>query len=822
MAKENKNFRDLEKGPDEKNTQNDCPRYVHDTTGYEWLMERMRIGQGVEEGIHLLPNEHSGNDFSWNRVKVPGDVYTDLYHCNEIDDPYFGRNMARVKWVQDYEWWYTHSFNVPENTKDKRFTLVFEGVDYSCEVWFNRKYMGRHEGMFSSFSYDVTEFIDFNQPHAPCNKILIKLDPPPKNQINFAGLKHNFAGDYLTGVIPFGIWKPIKCIVTGDAKIDNYRIETKTNGDNADVSFEIEVEGKTYDTQNLTAKFTLSDGKKHYVCETPIKVNKGLNNKATANIMIEKAKLWWPYELGESFLYDLKLEVFDGEVALDEINEKVGLREVTMTMNPGFTLDEVENPWTFNVNGKAMFLRSACWTQPSFFYGRNSEEKYRMFLTKVKDCGINNLRMFGWHPPETEEFYAICDELGITVWTNFAFATQVFRDDAPYIQKVCNECGEIVKDRRNHPSTIMWMGGEEVYFTEEHVKSNNKRLMQTLGKVTNTLTNVPYADASPLSSRDGVRLGYKPKESSHANSHYYAAGAILMEDFYPNLDFAVIPELTAASVPNIESLKKWIPENELWPFGPTWGYHWTDIHVLQNLNIEVFGDMCMNSLEDFSLATQIAQGTIFQFALEHFRRVKPRCSCVALCHFNTNWPLAKWELVDYYGVEKISYKMVKMFYQPLVPSLKYAKRRYLPGEIFEGDLYVINDYYKQYPKATLSYEIFTNKAKNSSAVKNYLNREENFVTSGEVKIANIGENTSQSYDKITWNVAGEIGETFIIKLTLKDENGTLLANNEYTIMIADQDKAKEAFNAQYQKMHEARKIYGRSYHRYAPEWIDRS
>ena len=95
------NKRDLENGPQEEKQTTTESRIVYDTTGYDWLMERMRIGQGVAEGIHLLPNEHSGNDFSWNRVLVPGDVYTDLYINNEIDDPYFGRNMARCKWVQD-------------------------------------------------------------------------------------------------------------------------------------------------------------------------------------------------------------------------------------------------------------------------------------------------------------------------------------------------------------------------------------------------------------------------------------------------------------------------------------------------------------------------------------------------------------------------------------------------------------------------------------------------------------------------------------------------------------------------------------------------
>lgn len=780
-------------------------RMVKDLSGFGWFMERMRIGQGVSEGIHELPNELSGNDFSWNVARVPGDVYTDLYNAGELDDPHYGRNMGRAKWVQDYEWWYTHSFNLPEEMHGKNITLVFEGIDYSCEIWFNTQYLGKHEGMMSSFKFDVTELIDEDQPHQPCNKILIKLDPPPKNQKNFAGMKHNFAGDYLTGVIPFGIWKPVKVIATDSVRIDNYRLETKVNGDNADVSFELDVTGYEAVSSNLKAQFVLSDGQKSHICETQIKVDKG-NNTLTSSMLIEEAKLWWPYELGESFLYDLAITIYDGDKALDCYSEKVGLREITMEMNPGFSDEEVELPWTFVVNGKQMFLRSACWGgQPSFFYGRNNENKYRFYLEKAKEANINNLRIFGWHPAETEEFYQICDELGITVWTNFSFATQVFREDKEYIDQVSHEVSEIVKDRRNHASTIMWMGGEEVYFSEAHVKSGNKRLMEHIGKITTGLTNVPYGDASPLSSRHGIRMGYKPKESSHANAHYYAAGAIFMEDYYPSLDFCIIPELTAASSPSIESLKKFIPEKDLWPMGLSWGYHAADIHVLQNLNYEVFGDLCMDSLEQFVEATQIAQGTIFQFSLEHFRRCKPHVSGVALCHFITNWPIIKWDVIDYYGKEKKSFDFVKNAYQPLLPSMKFEKRRYLPGEIFEPSLWVINDYYKNYDGVTYKYEIVD--ANSQSLV------------SGEFEI-DVKENSSVEFESLKWTVEGNVGESFDVKISLVAVTGDLLSKNDYRILIADQEEAKLEAKKLYEAMHEKRNEYGRGYYRYTPELLD--
>ncbi len=805
--KKNQDFHALEGGVHEVGHTTKVPgRVIQDFSGLHWKMEKMRIGQGVEEGIHELKNELSGNDFSWNKALVPGDVYTDLYLAGEIDDPHFGRNMAKIKWVQEFEWWYTYAFNIDEQMIGKDIKLVFEGVDYSCDVWLNNEYLGHHEGMFSSFEFDVTHILDHKQPHVPVNLLKVKLDPPPKNQKNVAGAKHNFAGDYLTGLVPFGIWRPVKLVGTDKVKIDRYRSEYKVTEDlsKAYATFDIDLTGYKNQCDNLSLSVALKDGDNVVSCEKEFNINMD-SQKETLAMEIKNPKLWWPFELGDPFLYDLEIMVKDGDVVLDVINEKAGVREVTMAMNPGFTPEESQIPWTFVINGKPMFLRSACWGgQPSFFYGRNSKEKYEFYLSKAREANINNLRIFGWHPPEVTEFYDLCDKYGITVWTNFTFATQEFRDDKEYIDLVSRECEMIVKERRNHPSVVMFMGGEEVYFSEAHVDSNNRNLMEHMGVVTNAHTNTPYGDASPLSSREGIRMGYATKESMHANSHYYAAGAIFMEDYYPALDYCIIPELTAASSPSVESLKKFIPENELWPMGPSYGYHMADTHVLQNLNYEVFGDTRMGSLEEYAESTQIAQGIIFQFALEHFRRQKPHVSGVALCHFITNWPIIKWDIVDYYGKEKQSFGYVKRCYNPILPSLEFSKRRWLPGEEFTGKLFVINDYYRTYDDVSYEYQI--------------LDKDRNVLQSETISV-NVAVNSAESFGEIKHILGDAMDDKFYVTLKIS-QGDEVISDNEYMFLVADQEAAKAHAKYLYEQMHVGRNKYGKGYYRYNPEMLE--
>ncbi|BFM20283.1 glycoside hydrolase family 2 protein [Gilvimarinus japonicus] len=777
-----------------------------DLSGFRWQMERMRPGQGEKEGLHLLPAEYQGTHFSWNFANVPGDVYTDLHRANEIADPYFGRNMHRAKWVAEYEWWYSRRFAVPDDMQGKKIRLIFEGVDYSCSVWLNGHFLGRHEGMFSEFEFDITDAVSFADWRDGSNMLMIKLDPPPKNYRNCGGKKVNFSGDYFSGLVPFGIWRPVRVEATDQVRIDNLRTDVTVQGDNqAQVELSAQIVNHTGTDQTVELVGTLAGKNCDGVAQSfsqSVTVAPGENSVSTT-LKVEDAKLWWPWDMGEQNLYQLDVALQQGDKELDATSEVIGLRQVTMDFNPGYTRDDNEYPWTFFINGKRHFLRSACWGgQPSFLYGRNTLKKYEDRVAMVREANINNLRIFGWHPPEIPDFYRLCDELGITVWTNFTLATQAYPSDKAFVDGVLHECIETVKQRRNHASNIFWMGGEEVFFSGAHEESGNKQLMEVIGDAVAEHTNIPYGLASPLSSASAQNMGFKPHESIHANEHYYQGGAEFMEEYYPSLDCAIIPELTAASAPNIESLKKFIPSDELWPMGPSWAYHWADIDILKNLNFEVFGDYKMDSLEEFVEATQIAQGTVIQFALETYRRRKPKMSGVALCHFMTHVPDIKWGIIDYYGEKKRSFEWLKRTYQPLLPSLQFDKRRWNAGSEFNAGLWVVNDYQHSFEGVTLSWRVL------------YQGNETGVAGSQAV---NVATDSSAHYVDIAWLLPDNAEGTFEVEISLSDASGKTLADNHYTLLVGDQAAAKAQSLKYLAEATERLEKCGHSVYRYWPD-----
>ncbi len=775
--------------------------------GTSWKFEKIRPGGGVAEGFPGIASEFQGTLFSWPSATVPGDIYTDLQRTGELPDLLMGRNVTKARYAQEYEYWYVRKFDLTDDLLEaQRLWLEFEGVDYSCDVWLNGQHLGAHQGMYSAFRFDITDVVAPGQRRDGANILMVKLDPPPRNYQELGGDKFCFSGDYMPGIVPAGIWRPVSVYATGEVRIRDTRIETSLDPDGgATVTAEVTIENWGGAAATVGLSLNLSGDTFDWVGDPVVRtadLEPGTTTVSLTAVLADPV-LWWPWDMGEPHLYRASVEILSDGESSDVVEETFGVREIRMEMNPGRGPEEAELPWTFVINGRESFLRSACWGgPPSFYYGRNSSEKYVDRLAMVREANINNLRIFGWHPPEVEEFYDLCDRLGITVWTNFSFATQAFQATPEHLERWDHETRALVRRIRNHPSTVMWMGGEEVFFSEAHVASDNLRIMDFIGAVVAEETSTPYAPASPLSGDYGIALGFKPHESTHANEHYYSAGQSLMEDYYPALDFCIVPELTAASVPDVESLRRFIPADELWPPGPSWGVHGADLSILRLLNLEVMGSTGEESLEQFVEATQFSHGVIAQFALEALRRMKPRTSGVSLCHFLTYLPDMKWGIVDYYGKKKSCFDFVTRAYEPLLVSLEVSKRRWRSDETVRANVWIVNDHHREIEDLSVNW---------------WVEGSDGAVHGGARVQGRAGAASAASIGSIEASVPGSDGDLFRLHVELVDGSGDRLSHNWIWLLVGDQDEARTRLLAAYQASLTERLEAGPSYYNDFPE-----
>src|SRR5207237_263541 len=136
---------------------------------------------------------------------------------------------------------------------------------------------------------------------------------------------------------------------------------------------------------------------------------------------IEQPRRWWPHTHGTPELYKVALAVGTSTAELGAI----GFR----TLDCG--KDLAREGIRLNVNGTPVFARGAVWTPLELTRPHASGSQLRDVLARVAQCGMNMLRVPGIGCYESDEFYDVCDELGILVWQDLMLANLDYPDQDP-------------------------------------------------------------------------------------------------------------------------------------------------------------------------------------------------------------------------------------------------------------------------------------------------------------------------------------------------------------------------------------------------------
>jgi len=414
-------------------------------------------------------------------------------------------------------------------------------------------------------------------------------------------------------------------------------------------------------------------------------------------LSIENPRLWQPWERGFPHLYEVKVDVYPtgSSVPSDSLVTTFGLR--TIELVPNDDAPSGASPWTFVINGQPLFIRGANWVPVDALPGRARREDYAHLLSLAKEAGINMLRVWGGGLREKRAFYELCDELGLPVWQEFPFACVFFghfpRHES-FLSLARRECTAIVRQLRNHPSLVLWCGGNE------YSPRRNRKLIETLKAV--------------VAANDGTRP-FKEVSPGRGDSHNWRVwhGKYHVRHYRQD-EAQFASEFGLSSVPDLASLQKFIPAEHLWPPGEFWHYHHAELSKLRRYTGPWLRDCTRvtfapagfairrsggritnpagaNNLAQFIKATQRAQAFGLQVAIEHFRRRKYRASGTLFWQLNEPWPALCWSVVDYYRRPKLAYHKLKQIYNPVLISLDYPLIEYRPGTMLRAEIWAIND-----------------------------------------------------------------------------------------------------------------------------------
>ncbi len=671
--------------------------------------------------FRAIGNTDNADVKQWHPAQVPGVVHTDLLQNKLIPDPFDRDNEFRLQWIGLTDWEYQTTFQVDSATLGREHVdLVFDGLDTFADVYLNDQVILRTDNMFRRWRYPAKAVLKSGQNslrivfHSAITKMLpyVKSLPyvlPSISTHNF-GNEENIATAPYTRKAPYqygwdwgprfmteGIWQPVRLETWDALRIDNFHIhQQKVGTDTASVAAELDIEAGRATTATLALAHDELAGAQTADGNQTLQLDAGMNH-VSFPIRIAKPKLWYPVGYGAQSRYRFSAVIRTGRDVAARTEVKTGLRSLELRRAP----DQWGKSFDFVVNGIAVFGKGADVIPFDSFPNRVTPEIHRKILQAARDANMNMVREWGGGYYESDDFYDICDELGIMVWQEFAFGGDMIPGDVAFQDNVRQEAIDQIKRLRDHPSIVIWCGNNEVEtgwyhwgdrqeFKESISPEARDRVWQDYvimfadilkSAVDEYAAPVPYWPSSPSANFEEI-----PDNQHNGDMHYWQVwhAQAPAEDYTKQFP-RFMTEYGFQSFPEMRTIRTFANKPEDFDIRST---------VMQahqknkggNERILTYMLREYRQPKDFAsfvYLSQVQQAEIIKIGAEHLRRQKPRVMGSLYWQLNDCWPVASWASIDYYGRWKALHYYARRFYDDLLVS------PFLHDE--KVDVYVVSD-----------------------------------------------------------------------------------------------------------------------------------
>ncbi len=585
------------------------------------------------------------------------------------EDLLVGRNYEKAdKAIFDDPWTYSTVF-AGKPGKGQHAELVFDGLDYYADIFLNGKQLASADTTFGVFirrKFDVTGLLKGR------NKLEVKLRRAQKGDLNIGFVDWNPRPLDES----MGITRPVTLHTTGAVSIEDVYVVPDLDVESfktADLCVRVRLQNK--ESRPVNAEIVLNLG--NDPVRVPVSLAAGdlkefVLTPAEADILhIDNPRVWWSWDLGKPELYTLAVAVEEAGAVSDCNETTFGIRKIESRL----TEDGYRQ---MTLNGKDILVKGGGWTDDIFL--RDTPESIERQVRYVMDMNMNLIRFENiWGKDDT--VYDLCDKLGVMALVGFS--CQWEWEDYCGLPEVKNwGCinGKEVEDLafayfrdqvtrlHNHPAVIAWMTGSD--------RIPNPDLEQRYLAVYEREDYRPYICSAKsqksLAGWSGTKME-GPYEYVGADYWYKdteAGGA-----FGWNTETGI-----GANLPQLESLKKMIPAESLWPLSDVWDYHCTasssamnTTKVLQETINGLYGGF--DGLNDFVRKAHAVDYDGTRAMFEAFRVRVPKTTGIVQWMLNSAWPSLYWQQYDWYGVPTAAYYGTKKACEPVQLLFDYATRK---------------------------------------------------------------------------------------------------------------------------------------------------
>lgn len=629
-------------------------------------------------------------DSIWQKATVPGNVFSDLLDNKQIKDPFVADNEKEVQWVSMADWEYITNFNLDKRTLEKKnIELNFEGLDTYAKVFLNDSLILKTNNAFRLWKVDVKPLLkpenelrilfESTSKYEETEKAKLAYELPEGNRIFTRKAQFQYGWDLGPKLNTSGIWRPIKLVAWNDGKIrDAFIYQKELN--NSVAKFILQIEFANSKTEAYTFEVLVND--------SIVRVsNDGFQYSPNSiPFEIKNPKLWWPHNLGEPYLYDIKVVVKRDEKILDSISVKHGIRNIELVTEK----DSIGESFYFKVNGQPVYAKGANYIPQHSFQNKVMDSHYKKLLDDVAEANMNMLRVWGGGIYEDDIFYDLCDEKGILVWQDFMFACAMYPGDKGFLENVQQEAIDNVKRLRKHASIALWCGNNEssegwklwgwqVNRSEaekEEIWDNYLKVFDSiLPNIVKKYTETDYWESSPKYGRGN------PNYKTEGDAHDWW----IWHDAYPfeHLEQNVprfMSEFGFQSFPSYEVIQ-YINQNDSIDLNTKGienhqkhirGFQLIEDYMKRDFPVPDTTSLRLRSateMEDYVYMSQLLQAYGVTKGIEAHRRAKPYNMGTLYWQLDDCWPAVSWSSIDFMGNWKaLHYKAKSSFDNILVSS----------------------------------------------------------------------------------------------------------------------------------------------------------
>ena len=654
-----------------------------------WLLQSSLLVGAAPEVISTA----SFKPQPWRQIRVPATVLAAQVAGGEFQDIFSADNLRKLPGMvaaadgtrpSPYRtsWWYRTEFRLPPEFAGRRVWLHFNGINTKANVWLNGRRLAdcvQVAGAFRLFELDATALV---QPERP-NVLAVEVFPPSGD---------DFAIN-LVDWIPtppdqnMGLWREVFLTASGPVRVRHPSVFTHfpdDSVDRADLTVRAElandtaspIEGTlraTFGRTTLAQKVSLAPGE-----HRPVQFAPG----DYPQLRVAHPEIWWPAGWGAPKLHELSMQFEVAGVVSDAQTATFGIREITAELHgdsphPGrvfnnngdFTdIKTDERPLLLRVNHRPILIRGGGWCPDMLL--RSSPERIEAEFRYLLDIHLNAIRLEG--KLESDAFFDLADRMGILVLAGWCCGDRWEHWDSwkanDYTIAYESLRTQILR-LRHHACMALWMNGSDNP-PPAHVETAYREILAECGwpnPSISSATSVPTTVSGPTGVKMTGPYDYVPPAYWLLDQNHFGGAFGFNTETSPG-----------AAIPDLGSLRKFLPPEKLWPVNELWNLHAGAGNL--NNNITHFSESMdaiygpPAGLDDFLRKAQAMAYDGQRAMFEAYARNKYRSTGVIQWMLNNGWPSIIWHLYDYYLQPAAGYFGTKKACEPLHIQYSYDDR----------------------------------------------------------------------------------------------------------------------------------------------------